>query len=180
MITLWKSLIAPIFDYCSQLWFPRTQGSIQKLEIIQKNFLSKVDGLSGMDYWEQLSELKMSSLERRRERYICIYVWKILESQVPNFGLSFRLNKRRGRLCIIPPAKKKASHKLQTLRFNSMATFGPRLFNHLPATVRNISGCSLRVFKSALDCHLTAIPDEPRVPKLVRYCQKSSNSIIDY
>ena len=133
-----------------------------------------------MDYWEQLSELKMSSLERRRERYICIYMWKILENMVPNFGISVRLNKRTGRLCNIPPAKKKASHKLQTLRFNSMATFGPRLFNHLPATVRNISGCSLSVFKRALDSHLATIPDEPRVPKLVRYCRKSSNSMIDY
>ena len=32
MLTLWKSLVLPILDYCSQLWSPILKGEIQKIE----------------------------------------------------------------------------------------------------------------------------------------------------
>ena len=177
--TLWKSLVAPILDYCCQLWSPRSVGQIQSLEKVQNNFFSKITGLSQLDYWQQLETLKMLSLERRRERYICIYVWKTLEAMVPNFGLESTYNLRRGRLCIVPPITRGASQRIQTIRFNSLGVFGPRLFNCLPVSIRNMSGCSLNSFKRALDRHLSTIPDQPRVPKMVRYCTKPSNSLID-
>ena len=79
MLTLWKSLIIPIFDYFSQLYHPTKVGYIQKLEIIQRSFIRKITGMHKFTYWEQLKLLKVSSLERRRERYCIIYIWKILE-----------------------------------------------------------------------------------------------------
>ena len=30
MLTLWKSLVMPILDYCSQLWSPSKVGEIQQ------------------------------------------------------------------------------------------------------------------------------------------------------
>mgnify|MGYP001437879997 CR=1 FL=1 len=36
MITIWKSLIQPKLDYCSQLWSPSDQASIALLESLQK------------------------------------------------------------------------------------------------------------------------------------------------
>ena len=180
LITLWKSLVAPILDYCSQLWSPSTPGLIQSLESVQSNFLSKIAGLSSLDYWEQLQVLKMSSLQRRRERYTCIYVWKVLEELVPNFGLQSTYSIRRGRSCIVPAVKRTGSHRHQTIRFNSMGVLGPRLFNHLPACIRNMTGCSVDSFKSALDKHLATVPDQPRLPRLIRYCSKASNSILEY
>ena len=35
MITLWKALIQPVLDYCSQLWSPHKKGDIQELESTQ-------------------------------------------------------------------------------------------------------------------------------------------------
>ena len=32
MLTLWKSLVIPILDYCSQLWSPSKVGEIQQIE----------------------------------------------------------------------------------------------------------------------------------------------------
>ena len=32
MLTLWKTLVLPSFDYCSQLWCPLKPGDIQRLE----------------------------------------------------------------------------------------------------------------------------------------------------
>ena len=36
------------------------------------------------DEWMSRWDLRLYSLERRRERYLIIYVWRILEAQVPN------------------------------------------------------------------------------------------------
>ena len=180
MITLWKSLIAPILDYCCQLWSPSKQGQITALENVQHSFFKKIAGTTGLDYWDLLKLLKMSSLQRRRERYICIYMWKIIEGLVPKFGIRFHHNRRRGRLCSVPQVCTTAPHTLQTIRFNSMGVHGPRLFNSLPVNIRNMAECPVDTFKAALDKHLDTVPDEPRVPRLVKYCQKSSNSLLEY
>ena len=42
MITILRTLIQPRLDYCSQLWSPRDQCSINRLESIQKQFLSHI------------------------------------------------------------------------------------------------------------------------------------------
>ena len=45
--------------------------------------------------------MKIYSLERRRERYRIMYVWKVLEKMVPNINgkIEVKLNERRGRQC---------------------------------------------------------------------------------
>ena len=42
--------------------------------------------MESLDYSERLVFLKLHSLQRRRERYCIIYVWKIIEGLVPNFS----------------------------------------------------------------------------------------------
>ena len=87
MLTLWKSLVLPILDYCSQLWSPSNKGLIQQIESIQQSFTRKVAiGKLTNNNWDRLSHLKLYSLQRRRERYAIIYVWKILEGHVPNIS----------------------------------------------------------------------------------------------
>ena len=56
MLTLLRSLIQPRLDYCSQLWSPRDQYSINKLEDVQKQFLSQIrDSVQDrINYWEKL------------------------------------------------------------------------------------------------------------------------------
>ena len=52
MKTIWKTLIQPKMDYCSQLWSPSDQDSIVKLESVQRHFTSKVQSLKdfGRDF----------------------------------------------------------------------------------------------------------------------------------
>ena len=40
MLTVLRSLVQPRLDYCSQLWSPRDQLSINRLEAVQRNFIS--------------------------------------------------------------------------------------------------------------------------------------------
>jgi ribonuclease P/MRP protein subunit RPP40 len=84
MLTTWKSLVLPILDYCSQLWSPLKKGDIQMIEAVQKSFTRKISSNGKQDYWDRLRSLHLYSLERRRERYRIIYVWKMLENMVPN------------------------------------------------------------------------------------------------
>ena len=180
MLTLWRSLVQPLLDYCSQLWSPTALGQIQKIEKVQASFLKKIIGMSQHDYWDQLKALRLCSQERRRERYMIIYTWKILEEIVPNFGITAVVNSRNGRYCSVPAIRSAASQRTQTIRFNSMGVRGPRLFNSLPRQVRNITNCSVGSFKAALDKHLKTVPDEPRLGKLIKFCSKASNSLIGY
>ena len=83
MLTLWKSLVQCKLDYCSQLWSPTRKGDIQDIEMVQNSFLRKLPAIRHMTYWQKLKQLKLYSQERRRERYTIIYIWRMLEGQVP-------------------------------------------------------------------------------------------------
>ena len=111
---------------------------------------------------ERLSNLKIYSLQRR-ERYIIIYVWKILENLVPNLvkPLQFYVSDRRGRLCSVSHVR--LGHT-GTLAYSSFRWKGIRLFNSLPMHLRNITGCPPLVFKKQLDLHLSPILDCPCTP----------------
>ena len=52
---------------------------IMMIKKIQKAFTKHIKRCSSFSYQERLSNLKIYSLQHRRERYIIIYVWKILE-----------------------------------------------------------------------------------------------------
>ena len=63
ILTIPCSLIQPRLDYCSQLWSPRDQSSINQLEAVQRHFISYIrdSNLHGKDYWEKLSLLRVYS-----------------------------------------------------------------------------------------------------------------------
>ena len=177
MLTLYKSLVLPILEYCSVLWCPLAVGNIQKLEAVQWSFIRKIIGTRGMDYWQRLKELKLYSLERRRERYRILYTWKVLENLVPNVndGIISYTNPRQGRKCIIPTPKRAKLSKTRDSSFNIHAL---KLFNALPRHIRNASSISLQSFKRAVDLCLREIPDEPQLPNYTICRRAPSNSII--
>ena len=162
MKLLWKQLVQPHIDYCSQL-FPLSKNNLLQLENLQRNYLRKIYGTRNCNYWERLKLAQMQSQERRLERYRIIYVWKIIEGLVPNCGIETITNERLGRFCKLPPLKK-CHAKVSKLRENSFQTKGPQLFNSLPKELREKTNCNLEDFKSLLDQHLSRIPDEPNIP----------------
>ena len=177
MLTLWKSLVFPRLDYCSQLFNPSSRK--QQLEMIQRSFLRKINGECNLNYWEQLQTFKISSLERWRERYQIVYVWKILEGLVPNFPdsskITPRYNDRCGRSCYQRSINR---NSVQQLRCNSLSIHGVQVFNALPRKVRDLRDCTKEKFKSNLD-FLKRIPDELQIPGYTAIRRSSSNSILD-
>ena len=180
MMTLYRSMVLPHLEYCCQLWSPHLLGDIRKLEAVQRSFTSRIAGLEQLTYWDRLSYLKLFSVERRRERYITLYVYKIIQNMVPNFNdqrfaIKTYLSVRGDRLCRIPAISRSSKNKVKTMVENSFAVQGPKLFNCLPAELRNIQG-SLMAFKVKFDQFLNKLNDKPCTPGY--HQPATSNSII--
>ena len=181
MMTLWKSLVLPILDYCSQLWSPSKTGQIQEIEDIQKSFTRKIHSMNRGNYWERLTSLKLYSLERRRERYRILYVWKILQNIVPNVGecgIRSRTLTRHGRFCIVPKPITTASTEIQQLKEGSFCVNGAKLFNSLPNTLRNLKDVDLSFFKRKLNQFLSTVADEPQCRGYTAGRRAASNSLL--
>ena len=180
MMTLYKSLLLPILEYCSVLWCPIDVGQIQKLEAIQWSFIRKIGKTKGQNYWDCLKSNNIYSLQRRRERYRIIYVWKILENLVPNINdsVTSHYHIRHGRKCHIPHVNI-ANAKIRKAREASLPIHGAKLFNTLPKTLRDMTKVTVAQFKCALDKHLATIDDEPQLVGYTQSRRASSNSIID-
>ena len=87
MTTLYKSMVRSKLEYCCPVWDPPKITDIQATETVQREFTRNISGLKDLDYWERL---KILSLQRRRERYSIIQVWKILNGLSPNStGVTF-------------------------------------------------------------------------------------------
>ena len=167
MLTLWKSLVLPHLDYCSQLWSPSKRALMQDLEYLQKAFLKGIQVPPNLHYWEKLKYLNIYSLERRRERYQIIYIWCIIEKLVPNFyygegegGVYAYTNQRLGRKCHLKPVN--TNHR--NIWKGCLSDTGPRLFNALPRQIRDTTRCSKSSFKNKLDQFLKDVPDQPLLP----------------
>ena len=138
MLTLLKSLIRTKLEYCSPLWSPCKIRDIAKLENVQRFFTRRVNECEGMDYWERIKNLRILSLQRRRERYMTIHVWKGYHDIVQkSTGISSTYNHiRQGSKANFPRIHHTAGKSVQTLREEYFGIRAIQLFNRMPAPVR--------------------------------------------
>ena len=179
MLTLLRSLIQPRLDYCSQLWPPRDQASINRIESVQRRFLCCIqdETLRDTSYWEKLSLLRVYSQERRRERYQICFLWKLSQGLVEGYEIGWQWSDRRGRTAIPNPIPPHAPSKVKQARERSLGVHGARLFNILPSNLRNENSGDFALFKNHLDIFLSTVPDQPTTPGLYRAA--STNSLLD-
>ena len=115
MLTLLKTMVVSKAEYASILWAPSDQRNINKLENIQRRMTGKFEIFRTINldtqgtecttnYWERLKTLKIYSLERRRERFMILYMYKIVIELAPNPGFILDYNDRTKRK-VIPKIK---------------------------------------------------------------------------
>ena len=162
MLTLYNSLVMSRLHYASQLWSSYLLKHVYLNEKVQRAFTKHISGITLHFYSKRLEVLKLYSLQRRRERYGIIYVWKIVEGLVPN------LSDHRGRTCVVCHS---GAGQLGTLKYNSFRCRSIRMFSRLPKAIRMVSYCSVVGIKSQLDFYLRNIVDLP--------CQSRFNNSLD-
>merc|ERR1712121_393664 len=94
------------------------------------------------------------------ERYRIMYIWKVVSGKVPNFGLSWTDNSKRGIMINIKTYNSKTPALARNMIDQSLSVHGGNLFNLLPEKLWCFIG-TVDAFKSQLDDFLKEIPDQP-------------------
>ena len=116
------------------------------------------------------------SLQRQRERFIVLHVWKICNGIAPNeLNIRFEYHPRMGRTAKVPPLRKDCALANQTLYENSFGVRGPRMWNCIPADTIAIQ--SMDTFKSKITQLMLSVPDAPPIRG---YTPINSNSILEW
>ena len=155
---------------------------IQAIEAIQRTLTYKITEEQHLNYWERLHELlKLYSLQRRRERYIVIYIWKITQHIVSNIdgnngahNKNQKTSKTWNTVCYSVSNKQKTS-TIPSRECNQC--IWPRLYNSLPKYLSDIESVKTEKFKFELDKFLETIPDQQKMPNYVT--ASGSNNILD-
>merc|ERR1711944_72630 len=115
------------------------------------------------------------SLQRRRERYVILFMWKIYFCKVSNdLEIKFVNTSRFGPRATVPPLVS-ANSKAQTLFDKSFSVKGPQLWNIVPKFIKTID--RLEPFKVELNKWLLNFPDRPPVHG---YVTQNYNSILEW
>ena len=99
---------------------------------------------------------------------VIFYMLKISQGMTTGYDVKFNMNPRRGRLAFIPQVKSSAPNSVKNATHSSFRVKGARLFNSIPALIRDINSDSVDTFKASLDAYLSIIPDQPTIPDRAR------------
>ena len=176
MLTLYKSIVRSRLEYCCPVWNPVKISDIQKQENVERCFVRKIAGLKDMNYWERLKKLKMMSLQRRRERYCIIQVWKIFNGHAPNdVQMQFKTHSRLGIKALIPRINTIAQISVRSDYDSSFGVRAAQLWNILPSDVSQLN--LLESFKIGLCRFLEQFLDTPPIPG---YTAVNNNSLLSW
>ena len=175
MLMLFKSLVRSKLEFGCEIWNPYLKKDIVLIEQVQRVFTSRISFMRDLNYWQRLKILQLMSLQRRRERAIIIYVWKIIHNVYPNsINLNFKTQTRINALRAIIKPLPRVQGRLLTVFDNSFEIQAARLWNVLPPSLTWVD--SLSLFISKLDKFLWLISDEPPLPG---YPHKNNNSLTE-
>ena len=157
LLTLYRSLVLPIIDFCSPVWFVYRKNHINNLETIQRCATRFILGQKRGDqsYGERLKQLNLMDLNSRRKYLSTCFACSCISNTTSSFVFSnWSVNSRH------PDALLFNDHitpKTDSFKFTIAANF-PRMWAELPDSVRdNFILYSMSSFKKHLKSHFTEI-----------------------
>ena len=144
---LYKSLVRPILEYCSSIWFPIYKTDLIEIEKVQHRATKSISALKDLSYPERLKSLNLTTLSYRRDRTDMLQVFRIIHG-IDNIKFSsfFKYNKSPTRGHRWKLDKPRASKKI---RLNSFSHRVINPWNKLPKEV--VESTSVNSFKNALE-----------------------------
>ena len=80
------------------MWSPTyTKCELEAQEGPLRRFTERIEGMYGLNYWQRLEKVKLSSINRRVERFRIFYTWKSLNGKVPSLGFTMIDHPKYGR-----------------------------------------------------------------------------------
>ena len=93
-------------------------------------------------------------------------------------GIKAKWHIGRGRVCIVPTVTVN-SQTLGSVNYSGLAIHVPRVFISTPATIQNLTKCSVDNFMRYLDKYIRMVPDEPQISGYTAFRRAESNSLFD-
>ena len=149
LVRLYKSMVRPILEYGNIIWGPHYLMDQKKVETIQRRATKLVICLHDNDYGTRLTELRLPSLNYRRQHGDMILLYQIFNSLVDINADDFFTRSSgitRG-------------HELKIYKYRSSCLLQSNFFSHRVVNAWNnlpqflIETCSLNDFKAKLDMY---------------------------
>ena len=151
-LLIYKSLVRPLLEYCHTAWSPYLAQDINLLERVQRRATKMVVNMNTLPYEDRLKELKLFSLQHRRQRGDLILVYKmyrgLVDMKIKDFFTEKKyLNNRGHSLKLELPKLPKTD-----IGHNAFSHRVIIPWNNLPETVINSE--SVQSFKRNYDKHV--------------------------
>ena len=150
-ITLYDTMILPLFDYCSAVWDGCGKTNRDNLDKLQRRAVSIIEGRK-IQHHEINHTLSWPSLESRQKYQICLQIFKCLNGLAPayllhdfHYSRDFRAYNTRNKDLLRLPLTKTTRYQ-SSFRYN-----GAKTWNNLPYKLRIEN--SLSKFEKGLRLH---------------------------
>ena len=165
VLLIYKTYIRSVLDYASPSWSPYHATQIASLEYMQKRVIAIIDDIDQDQlYSDKLKQLRLYSLQRRRERYDLCILYKYLKAG------QIYLNIEISRGTDIPRNHRHNRHlrdsapllpyeKIKTVREETFIPRAIKSWNQLPPHI--VEAPKFTAFKIRLDNLLSGLEDIP-------------------
>ena len=154
-LNLYKRFVRPNLEFSTVAWCPWTNEDKANIESVQMKAVNMISGLTSNNYEGKLIELKLESLESRREMFDMVQVYKILHNidkvdETTWFTRVDNSHNRVTRLAADPYnlVKKRANNELYKNFFSRRVIDS---WNNLPSDIK--SARNIDIFKAMYKKH---------------------------